>query len=454
MDIKQDAIAAIGNTPLIRLEAGLGRDRLRNPGQGRVHEPRPVGQGPRRAFHRQGRHRARTAAAGRSDRRRNRRQHRHRPRRRRQRDGFSHRDRHSRDPERGEEGCAAPARRPIDRGEPNKPYAELWIGAHPKAPSEIEIDGTRIPLNKVIEDYPTECLGEYVRQKFSGTFPFLLKILSAAHALSIQTHPNKVQAQQLHAKDPKNYPDDNHKPEIAIALDALVALVGFQPVYSIKKHLEYLPELDELVGQGLVDEIVKSEEPLMLENLIKQLYRLIMQRADDEECMAACIAKIRKRLTEKEFRSPEELQFLEQYELYGTDVGLFSFFFFNLVHVQHGQAIFTGAGVPHAYIKGNIIECMANSDNVVRAGLTKKFKDVETLLNIIQYDFAECPVLHAEAGTDEVTYRTAARSLKFARTRNREVSERSVFRMTGRLCVWSCTDHWKYPGMAMKQNTR
>jgi mannose-6-phosphate isomerase len=296
--------------------------------------------------------------------------------------------------------------------EPNKPYAELWIGAHPKAPSEIEIGGTRIPLNKVIEDHATECLGEYVRRKFSGTFPFLLKVLSAANALSIQTHPNKLQAERLHAKDPKNYPDDNHKPEIAIALDSLVALVGFQPVHSIRRHLESLPELESLVGQGVIDEIIKSEDLGTNENLIKQLYGFIMQRADDKDRLTACISKIQKRLTQKEYRLPEEEQFLEQHKLYGTDVGLLSFFFFNLLHLQQGQAIFTGAGVPHAYIKGNIIECMANSDNVVRAGLTKKFKDVETLLNVIQYDFAECPVLKAEAGTDEVTYRTAAQEFE------------------------------------------
>jgi mannose-6-phosphate isomerase len=302
----------------------------------------------------------------------------------------------------------------------NKPYAELWIGAHPNAPSEIEIDGLRFPLNKVIQNRPMECLGEYVRNKFSGTFPFLLKVLSAASALSIQTHPNKVQAQRLHAKDPKHYPDDNHKPEIAIALDSLVALAGFQPVQSIRKHLEFLPELGELVGQGLIDEILKSEDPIILGNLIKQLYGLVMQRADDKEHLAACIIKIQKRLTEKEFRSPEELQFLKQYELYGTDVGLLSFFFFNLIHVQQGQAIFTGAGVPHAYIKGNIIECMANSDNVVRAGLTNKFKDVDTLLNIILYKFAECHVLHTEAGTGtgEVLYRTTAEEFEVTKNKN------------------------------------
>ena len=84
------------------------------------------------------------------------------------------------------------------------PYAELWIGAHPNALSEIEIDGTRMAFNHVIEEFPQERQGTYVCEKFSRKFPFLLKVLSVVlHALSIQTHPNKIQAQQLHAKDPE-----------------------------------------------------------------------------------------------------------------------------------------------------------------------------------------------------------------------------------------------------------
>ena len=101
--------------------------------------------------------------------------------------------------------------------EKDLPYGELWIGAHPKAPSEIEIEGIKYSLNWVIDNFPEEVLGKDVANIFGGKLPFLLKVLSAAQALSIQLHPNKKQAEILHAKDPINYPDDNHKPEIAIA---------------------------------------------------------------------------------------------------------------------------------------------------------------------------------------------------------------------------------------------
>ena len=292
------------------------------------------------------------------------------------------------------------------------PYAELWIGAHPNASSEIEIEGTRVPLNRVIKEYPLQCLGMYVCEHFSNTFPFLLKILSAAHALSIQAHPNKLQARQLHATDPNNYPDDNHKPEVAIALDSLIALVGFKPVYAIKKYLESMPELKDLVGEELIGQVLENHNLSMEETLIKKIYEAIMQHAEDKERLTVCINGIRNRLMNKSLRSPEEEQFLEQHQLFGDDVGLLSFFFFNLVHLKSGEAIFTDAGVPHAYIKGNICECMANSDNVVRAGLTGKFKDVKTLIDIIRYDFAEYPVIPIETKTGEKIYKTTAKEFE------------------------------------------
>jgi mannose-6-phosphate isomerase len=301
------------------------------------------------------------------------------------------------------------------QADPGTPYAELWIGAHPKAPSEIEIDGSRVPLNRVIEEYPFECLGSYVCKTFSKTFPFLLKVLSAANALSIQTHPNKSQARVLHARDPKNYPDDNHKPEVAIALDSLIALAGFKPARSLRNNLESLPELSELVGQELIDEVLKNKDLSEEKNLIKKIYEAVMRHAEDKKRLTSCISRIEYRLKAKLSRSPEEEQFLEQHRVFGDDVGLLSFFFFNLVKLKPGQAIFTDAGIPHAYIKGNIIECMANSDNVVRAGLTNKFKDVAALLDIVRYEFAECPVMQAGSENGEAVYKTAAKEFEVSR---------------------------------------
>lgn len=295
---------------------------------------------------------------------------------------------------------------------PDTPYAELWIGAHPKAPSEIEIEGSRFPLDKIIDQHRIECLGRYVSEKFSGRLPFLLKVLSAAHALSIQTHPDKEQAVRLHASHPDHYPDDNHKPEIAIALDGLTALVGFKPAEKIADTLRAVPEIGEFAGQRIFNNVVSPASEDARESAVKELYKDIMRNGGEKERLSSCIRKIRERLTKKVPRTAEEIQFLNQYELFGDDVGLLSFFFFNLIELKPGQAIFTGAGIPHAYIQGNIVECMANSDNVVRAGLTNKFKDVETLLDIMRYEFSDCTIMNSEQKQDEVVYDAGAEEFR------------------------------------------
>jgi len=291
---------------------------------------------------------------------------------------------------------------------PDRPYAELWIGAHPGASSEIIVDGEVTPLNKVIDEAPVEILGEEVARRFGNRLPFLLKILSAGRALSIQAHPDRVQARRLHAADPAHYPDDNHKPEIAIALDSLTAIAGFRPLEEIADAVRRYPELQEIAGTDIVRRVLAGDGEPATGAAVKELYAAIMRRAGDAAVLSSVIGRIIDRLPAAAARSEEERIFVEQHAVYGADVGLLSIFFFNLVHLKPRQAIFTEAGVPHAYIRGNIVECMANSDNVVRAGLTGKFKDVPSLLDILQYRFAPYPILNREAKTDGVVYRTAA----------------------------------------------
>lgn len=292
--------------------------------------------------------------------------------------------------------------------EPDTPYAELWIGAHPKCPSEIWVDGKSTPLNQVISTFPEDILGKQVSLKSGNQLPFLLKVLSAGQALSIQLHPNKSQAEVLHRKDPKNYPDDNHKPEIAIALDHLTALAGFQPVASIQRNLIANPEIGEFAGTPFTDAVISAKNEDAAEKAIKKLYAAIMKKAEAKPELDRVIPKLVVRLSSSNKKSPAESQFLTQHLRYGNDVGLFSFFFFNLIELKAGQAIFTGAGIPHAYLDGNIVECMANSDNVVRAGLTPKFKDVDTLLDIIVYQFGDFNLINSEQKTDQVIFKTEA----------------------------------------------
>src|SRR6516162_10200615 len=137
--------------------------------------------------------------------------------------------------------------------EPGKPYAELWMGAHPKAPSSVLVDRKQIPLDQWIAAHPQELLGATVAARFGKRLPFLFKVLAAGEALSIQAHPNKVQAKVLRENDPEHYPDDNHKPEIAIAIDALTALMGIKPFDELANSLWRYPEIAGFVGTELSD---------------------------------------------------------------------------------------------------------------------------------------------------------------------------------------------------------
>ena len=303
--------------------------------------------------------------------------------------------------------------------EPNTPYAELWIGAHPSAPSEVEIDDVNIPLNKLIEQYPKQILGAEVAVKFDNKLPFLFKVLSAAEALSIQAHPNKVQAVELHQKDPTHYPDDNHKPEIAIALDSLIALVGFKPAEEIKKVLRNYPEISNYLGNDCVAMLNSANESNLPAhvNIIKQVYTIMMKKSlTHEPELAKALHSLEQRLivSNKKLTEAEKF-FLELKKKYGTDVGLFSLFLLNMIHLKPGEGIFLSAGIPHAYLKGNIVECMANSDNVVRAGLTPKFKDVKTLLQILRFDFSGVPILKPDNRKSEFTYQTSVPEFRVTR---------------------------------------
>ncbi len=264
----------------------------------------------------------------------------------------------------------------------DKPYAELWIGAHPSLSSKIKVDGELIELRQVISKNPKEILGERVSKKFDNKLPFLLKILSAGKALSIQTHPNKEQAKELHLSDPKHYPDDNHKPEIAIVIDKLEALLGFRSYSEILRILNKYPHIKKFLGEEVVINFTQSRN----KNAIKNIFSKLMLKSSDEIELKECIDSINGEIERKEKLSNDEQLFIGLQKEYGYDIGLIAMFFLNYIRIKKDEAIFTDAGIPHAYLKGNIIECMANSDNVVRAGLTQKFKDVNTLLKIINYD--------------------------------------------------------------------
>jgi mannose-6-phosphate isomerase len=281
--------------------------------------------------------------------------------------------------------------------QPDTPYAELWMGTHPKAPSQVVVDAeTTMPLDQWIASDPEAALGASIVGSFNG-LPFLFKVLSAGQSLSIQAHPNKEQAKRLHAGDPEHYPDDNHKPEIAVALDHLSALMGFRPYGELRALLARYPEIAQFAGDRAGELLPGDATGKDAQTAaVRALFEAMIRRSIDEpEALARAVDGMADRLDGAPMALDErDERFLSLRDRYGSgDIGLFALYLFNLVHLDAGEGMFTQAGVPHAYLEGTIIECMANSDNVVRVGLTPKFRDAGALLEIVDPTPSEPQIL-------------------------------------------------------------
>lgn len=298
------------------------------------------------------------------------------------------------------------------------------MGTHPSNPSK-DLHTQRSLLDLVQDN--AALMGHEITQKYQEKLPFLFKVLSINKALSIQAHPNKKLAEQIHAKDPKNYPDDNHKPEMTIAITPFDGLCGFRPLAEISHFLDTVPSLRCLVGdqeatkfqstikgQETTDDREKAQQnkkalqsaftslmnakPEQVEKASKDLIQQAKSEADGfagsgtESSSGKVLADLMVRLDGQ----------------FPGDIGLFVTFFLNYVKLDVGEAMFLKADDIHAYLSGgqsfpfsipctchtkltpglDIIECMASSDNVVRAGFTPKFKDVDTLTSMLTYSYA------------------------------------------------------------------
>lgn len=268
--------------------------------------------------------------------------------------------------------------------EEDKPYSEFWMGTHPNGPSKVLKEGKESLLSDWIESNK-DVLGNKVREIFGGKLPFLFKVLSVNKALSIQAHPNKPHAELLHDKRPDVYKDPNHKPEMAIALTPFEGLCGFRPLDEIQKFVKTIPELAAVIGQEATTALVTGSDP----HALKKAFTALMTSSQD--AVSEQLGKLLLRLQEKKTSGHDisnqcsELLFRLNSQFPG-DVGCFCIYFLNHIVLQPGQAMFLGPNLPHAYLAGDCMECMACSDNVVRAGLTPKFKDVETLCEMLEYN--------------------------------------------------------------------
>ena len=314
------------------------------------------------------------------------------------------------------------------QSEGNRPYAELWIGAHPSAPSQVNISNDLIDLTELIKKHPVEILGETVFKRFGSNLPFLFKVLSAGKPLSIQAHPNKSQAVRLHQRDPIHYPDSNHKLEIAIAIDNLKALVGLLNIVELRKKLELYPPIQSFTDRVLPGDSTISEADET--TIVKQFYStLIRKSAGEPQLYGNLVESLAESILARGNRISEQEQlFLELKKCYpSSDVGLILILLMNLVQLTSGQALNISAGIPHAYISGNIIECMTNSDNVVRIGLTNKYKDVAALLEILDFSPNEIQILNPDCREGIRVYKSLAEEFLVMNIKVAENFEQKIY---------------------------
>lgn len=286
-----------------------------------------------------------------------------------------------------------------------KPCAEYWLGAHVNASSVLITSEGAQPLNEYLDVNKTEALGEEISETF-GILPFLFKVLDVNDMLSIQVHPTKIEAEKGFKRENeegiplnaahRNYKDDNHKPEIMVALSEFWLLHGFLPKDKLTEVLKSIPEFTHLLPVfeekgyfGLYKTVMEQSEEAsnqILQPLVDRLLPLYKAGKLDKSSPDYWAAKA--------VDTSKDTSIL--------DKGIYSIYFFNVVKVDKGEAVFQDAGIPHAYLEGQNMELMANSDNVLRGGLTPKHVDVPELLKHVAFEETNPNIMLGELQEDGI----------------------------------------------------
>ncbi len=328
-------------------------------------------------------------------------------------------------------------------GEPSpsaSPRAELWVGVHPKGISKVYWDGAWISLRELIQKNPKNILGREVAKRFQNQLPFLLKILAAAMPLSIQAHPDLSQASrgfaeenrlQIPLADPvRNYRDENHKPEILCALTPFDALKGFRKADDILA----------LFGRVAIPSLDAPIRPLRKDKSTRGLAEffstLLALGAEDRRSAVSELLAASKSLASSD---PVFTWVIRLHQWFSGDIGVFSPLLMNLIHLEPGEALYIDSGELHSYLQGAGVELMANSDNVIRAGLTTKHADVPELLRILRFEETPGEIITPLAlNQSEWLYPTPAKEFVLSRLSLRKgVPHRETDRKS--LAIMICT---------------
>ncbi|WP_278263338.1 mannose-6-phosphate isomerase, class I [Nocardia sp. AG03] len=295
------------------------------------------------------------------------------------------------------------------------PEAELWFGAHPADPAHVKTVDGKHSLLEVVSADPIRELGP-AADTFGTRLPFLLKILAAEEPLSLQAHPSSAQAKAGFERENRtgvpldspmrNYRDDSHKPELVVALDRFEALAGFR---DPRRTVDLLRALD-VPGLSVYAELLAAQpDSAGLRTLFTTW--ITLPAAALSTLLPAVLEGCVRYLSVRGPRpfAAEVRTALELAEVYPGDAGVLAALLLNRLTLEPGQGLFLDAGNLHAYLRGVGVEIMANSDNVLRGGLTPKHVDVPELLRVLDFEPVDLPVIEPEPGPDGgVRYRTPA----------------------------------------------
>lgn len=312
------------------------------------------------------------------------------------------------------------------------PEAELWLGAHPGDPACLETDTGEVSLLNVLTQDPEGQLGSVAQARFGDRLPFLVKVLAADEPLSLQAHPSAMQAIEGYEREERlgvavsspirNYRDTSHKPELLVALQPFEALAGFRPVARTIELLRALAvsDLDPFIallgGQSGSDSAPAQSDADGLRALFTTW--ITAPQPDLDVLVPAVLEGAIQYLSSDagEF-SAEAKTVLELGERYPGDAGVLASLLLNRVTLAPGEAIFVSAGNLHTYLHGVGLEVMANSDNVLRGGLTPKHVDVPELLRVLDFTPTTEEALRPATYTDglELVYQTPAEEFALSR---------------------------------------
>lgn len=301
----------------------------------------------------------------------------------------------------------------------NNPFAELWLGAHPAAPSRLVHAGESLALDSFIAMHPVETLGKTVNLLFDSKLPYLLKILSAVTPLSLQVHPSKSQAEAGFKRENdehipitafnRNYKDNNHKPEIILALTSFKAMAGFRNIDDILS----------LFSAASISEVADILQNMSKSRSYSAFYQDILHiEQDKKQSICSTLASKAKELSlshpDRSVRRAFAFVTILA-ETYPDDTGIFAPLYLNCIELEPLQAMYLPAGIMHAYVHGTGIELMANSDNVLRGGLTPKYIDIDELCSILREE-PFCPeIFTTDPGSTQSIYATPCKDFELSR---------------------------------------